>query len=68
MVPYRKVRITKAILTNLKYKFIMKKTQMKAHLEYEQPQMTMILLNVEQGFGSSTQLDDMKEGNGEWAY
>lgn len=46
----------------------MKKTQMKAHLEYEQPQMTMILLNVEQGFGSSTQLDDMKESDGEWAY
>ena len=67
-MPYRKVRITKAILTNLKYKFIMKKTQMKAGLEYEQPQMTMILLNVEQGFGSSTQLDDMKEGDGEWAY
>ena len=47
---------------------MMKNTQMKAQLEYEQPQMTMILLNVEQGFGSSTQLDDMKEGNGEWAY
>ena len=45
----------------------MRKTQMKA-LEYEQPQMTMILLDVEQGFASSTQLEDMKESEGQWEY
>ena len=30
--------------------------EMMAQLEYEQPQMTMILLDVEQGFASSAQL------------
>ena len=42
--------------------------EMMAQLEYEQPQMTMILLDVEQGFASSTQLEDMKESEGQWEY
>jgi hypothetical protein len=50
----------------------MKKTT-KA-LEYTKPQVTTILLQVEQGFfvsestEGSSQLDDMKETSGEWAY
>lgn len=36
-------------------------------LEYEKPQVTAILLQVEQGFAQSSQLDDMKETEGEWA-
>ena len=50
----------------------MKKTT-KA-LEYTKPQVTTILLQVEQGFAvsepsnGSSQLDDMKETSGEWAY
>lgn len=43
----------------------MKKTTMA--LEYEKPQVTAILLQVEQGFAQSSQLDDMKETEGEWA-
>ena len=39
-----------------------------AQLEYEQPQMTTILLDVEQGFAASSQLEDMKETEGEWEY
>ena len=35
--------------------------------EYEKPQVTTILLQVEQGFAQSSQLDDMKETEGEWA-
>ena len=35
--------------------------------EYEQPQVTTILLDVEQGFAQSSMLDDMKETEGEWA-
>ena len=51
----------------------MKKTTMAA-MEYEKPQVTTILLQVEQGFSvsepsnNSSMLDDMKETNGEWAY
>ena len=41
-------------------------TQMVAH-EYEKPQLTMVLLEVERGFAQSSQLDDMKETEGEWA-
>ena len=41
---------------------------MMAQLEYEQPQMTMISLDVEQGFASSAQLEDMKESEGQWEY
>jgi hypothetical protein len=47
----------------------MKKTTMA--LEYTKPQVTTILLQVEQGFAGSTgssMLDDMKETEGEWAY
>lgn len=44
----------------------MKKTTMA--LEYEQPQVTTILLQVEQGFANSAQLDDMKETEGSWEY
>lgn len=43
----------------------MKKTTMA--LEYEKPQVTVILLQVEQGFAQSSQMDDMKETEGEWA-
>ena len=43
----------------------MKKTTMA--LEYEKPQVTAILRQVEQGFAQSSQLDDMKETEGEWA-
>lgn len=54
-------------------KLSMKKTTMAA-MEYEKPQVTTILLQVEQGFSvsepsnNSSMLDDMKETNGEWAY
>lgn len=50
----------------------MKKTTMAA-IEYEKPQVSTILLQVEQGFAvsessdGSSQLDDMKESAGEWA-
>ncbi|MBR2859132.1 MAG: hypothetical protein IKB90_03425 [Alistipes sp.] len=43
----------------------MKKTTMA--LEYKKPQVTAILLQVEQGFAQSSQMDDMKETEGEWA-
>ena len=45
----------------------MKKVIHNAAQEYEKPQMTMVLLQVEQGFAQSSQLDDMKETEGEWA-
>ena len=44
----------------------MKKQFFKA-FEYEKPQLTTILLEVEQGFAQSSMLDDMKETEGEWA-
>ena len=49
----------------IKQQKTMKKTTMA--LEYEKPQVTAILLQVEQGFAQSSQLDDMKETEGEWA-
>ena len=45
----------------------MRKTNKSGTLEYESPQMEMLLLEVEQGFASSTLLDDMTESGGEWA-
>ena len=48
----------------------MRKVTRKAAIDYEQPQVTTILLEVEQGFASSSpnsMLDDMKETEGEWA-
>ncbi len=48
----------------------MKRVTQNAAIEYEQPQVTTILLEVEQGFAGSSpnsQLDDMKETEGEWA-
>ena len=45
----------------------MKRVTQLATQEYEKPQMTMVLLQVEQGFAQSSQLDDMKETEGEWA-
>ena len=45
----------------------MRKVTRKAAIDYEQPQVTTILLQVEQGFAQSSQLDDMKETEGEWA-
>ena len=48
----------------------MKRVTSRALDNYEQPQVTTILLQVEQGFASSSpnsQLDDMKETEGEWA-
>ena len=44
----------------------MKKTIFDA-LEYEQPQINVLAVEIEQGFTQSSQLDDMKESNGEWA-
>jgi hypothetical protein len=47
----------------------MNKVTKKAAIDYEQPQVTTILLAVEQGFGgsgSSSVLDDMTESSGEW--
>ena len=51
--------------TNFIKQLSMKKTTMA--LEYEKPQVTVILLQVEQGFAQSSQMDDMKETEGEWA-
>lgn len=45
----------------------MKRVMKRLATEYEQPQMTTILLDVEQGFAVSSQLDDMKEDEGAWA-
>ena len=45
----------------------MKRVTQLATQEYEKPQVTAILLQVEQGFAQSSQLDDMKETEGEWA-
>lgn len=48
----------------------MRKVTKKPLDNYEQPQVTTILLEVEQGFASSSpssMLDDMKETEGEWA-
>ena len=45
----------------------MRKTNYLAALEYESPQVEMVMLEVEHGFAQSSQLDDMKESNGEWA-
>jgi hypothetical protein len=44
----------------------MKKTTMAA-MEYEKPQINVVAVEIEQGFAQSSQLDDMKESNGEWA-
>lgn len=49
----------------LKLKFMKRVTQVVAQ-EYEKPQLTIVLLEVEQGFAQSSQLDDMKETEGEW--
>ena len=46
----------------------MKRVTMNVATEYEKPQLTAILLEVEQGFAGSSMLDDMKETEGEWAY
>ena len=56
----------KHIFINIKTLSMKRVTQMVAN-EYEKPQMTMVLLEVEQGFAQSSQLDDMKETEGEWA-
>ena len=56
----------KHIFINLKTLSMKRVTQMVAN-EYEKPQLTMVLLEVEQGFAQSSQLDDMKETEGEWA-
>ena len=45
----------------------MRKTNKSGTLEYESPQMEMVLLAVEQGFAGSTSLDNMTESGGEWA-
>ena len=48
----------------------MRKVTKKPLDNYEQPQVTTILLRVEQGFANSSpnsQLDNMKETEGEWA-
>ena len=45
----------------------MKRVTQVVAQEYEKPQLTTILLEVEQGFAQSSQLDDMKETEGEWA-
>ena len=47
----------------------MKRVTRMAAQEYEQPQVTTILLQVESGYASSStsMLDDMKETEGEWA-
>lgn len=46
----------------------MKKSQKNGLVCYEEPQLTIILLNVEQGFAISdeTQMDDMNETPGTW--
>lgn len=46
----------------------MKRVQKMVAQEYEQPQMTTILLHAEQGFATSSNLEDMRETEGEWAY
>lgn len=46
----------------------MKRVTKVAAVEYEKPQVTAILLQVEQGFANSAQLDDMKETEGSWEY
>lgn len=45
----------------------MRKTSKPVTLEYESPQMEMLLLAVEQGFAGSTLLDNMTESEGAWA-
>lgn len=47
----------------------MKQVKQMVAQEYEKPQLSTILLEVEQGFAQSSplQLDDMKETAGEWA-
>ncbi len=45
----------------------MKKLLKRGALEYEQPQITTLLFEAEQGFATSSMLDDMKETQGEWA-
>ena len=37
-------------------------------LEYEQPQISILAVEIEQGFAQSSQLDDMKESEGQWEY
>lgn len=44
----------------------MKKT-IFGELKYEQPQINVVAVEIEHGFAQSSQLDDMKESNGEWA-
>ena len=44
----------------------MKKT-IFGELEYEQPQINVVAVEIEQGFAQSSQFDDMKETEGEWA-
>ena len=46
----------------------MKRVTKVAAVEYEKPKVTTILLQVEQGFANSAQLDDMKETEGSWEY
>ncbi|MBQ3026951.1 MAG: hypothetical protein IJD27_05430 [Alistipes sp.] len=46
----------------------MKKDLKMAAREYEQPQITTILLSAERGFATSSNLEDMRETEGEWAY
>ena len=58
--------LTNTYFINLKTLSMKRVTQMVAN-EYEKPQLTMVLLEVEQGFAQSSQLDDMKETEGEWA-
>ena len=55
------------LITYYKNKNVMKRVTRMAAQEYEKPQVTTILLQVEQGFAQSSQLDDMKETEGEWA-
>ena len=46
----------------------MKKTPKTGWCSYEEPQLTITLLNIEHGFALSdeTQLDDMNETPGSW--
>ena len=54
-------------LQNLITLIYMKKLLKRGALEYEQPQITTLLFEAEQGFATSSMLDDMKETQGEWA-
>ena len=45
----------------------MKRTTLKASVNYEKPQVELLSFCVERGFeGSGSMLDDMKETEGEW--